>query len=155
MVRVRALLLLALAACGPGGEGPGDGADCGGVACLSELVVRVSRRVPWSEAEARLIVEVSGRTITCVLPAFLDDPVPDPPCDDATMQLGSTYVDGVLQEAELTVGGLLDGGEVRVVVETDDAVLLDEIATPDWTRARPNGPDCPPVCWTGEVEITW
>jgi hypothetical protein len=44
--------------------------------------------------------------------------------------------------------------ELRIVQSVDGVVLLDQSLSPTYKLARPNGPDCEPVCQQASVALT-
>ncbi|MCK6505133.1 hypothetical protein L6R53_17330 [Myxococcota bacterium] len=115
---------------------------CTQVGCQSELVLVVVGPDDVSEVSGLVTVGGQGFVVDC-----------EGKSDPAVSCEGDRLV--------LTIADELGGGEVQWSLSSDGrdsgggggGYAGDGTVTPDWAVHQPNGEECPPTCYTAEVEV--
>ncbi len=116
--------------------------SCTQIGCLSELVVVVQGPDDVSEVSGMLTVGGQDFVVDC-------EGTSDPALSCEGSRLVLALADG------------LGGGEVRWTLSSDGrdsgggggGYAGEGTVTPDWQVSQPNGEDCPPTCYTGEITV--
>lgn len=121
------LLLLSLAACDLGGT------SCTEIGCINQLTLHVTYEDGSPATDANGTVTVGGTTVTF---------------DCAAPDTGVSCSNG-----DVTFSFSGDGGDIDYEVHTQGFVAADQAAPVDWSTSTPNGADCPPTCYFGELDV--
>lgn len=125
--------------------------NCTQIACGDEL--RVTLLSPLGGfAEGEYVVTVSSPdnpSVSCAF-TFTYDACQPPFCSLGGDRCNASYFPSpdriVLSSLPFRLG------TVQVTVEIDGAFVAGPYLEPVYARSQPNGPLCPPVCWTADVE---
>ena len=135
------VVVAVVSACSPGG--PTGIGSCNQAGCSSAVSF---------DADAGLFVEGSDYLVeVCVDGECTETQFSAygaPPVTDDTLPRVRTY------GAMLPDGDYAGADEVRLTITTTDGEPVAEALVPaEFERMRPNGPDCPPICWTMYVAL--
>lgn len=124
---------------------------CTEIGCHDEL--RASLRAPAGGFVAGdydvTVTPSPGPPATCSFTLTLGGPCPYSIC----LQGGASCGAVVVAADEILVPLPYAEGTVQVTVEIDGKDAGGGMLEPSLTRSQPNGPLCPPVCWTAAVEV--
>jgi hypothetical protein len=123
---------------------------CTEIGCADEL--RVTVRAPAGGFAAGdydvTVAPTSGAPLTCSFAVTLGGPCPHSVCVQGASCIAFVpAADAIEVSFPFTTTGVL------VTVEIDGKTEASAAVEPSLTRSQPNGPLCPPVCWTGGVEV--
>jgi len=132
---VPALTILLCSAC-TGSVPPEQPGMCTLMGCIDSLTIRMAGSVP-AEFQVQLEFEDRIQTIECGMESRLGDSAS--PDDSSCMQSVVVFWNAAPEEARIRISG--------------DGIVYEETIHPGYNLNQPNGPDCLPICRSGEATV--
>lgn len=124
---------------------PQSPAGCTEIGCVSGFRVTLSAS-SWKAGKYDVVVVADGVTTTCSASLPLTS-TSTADCTGPGVQLGlSGSMLPAAQQSLSEIALTATPKSVKITVSRDGAELATKSFTPAYTTARPNGPDCEPVC---------
>lgn len=123
---------------------------CTAIGCDSNVTFELPVDLVAERAyDVRACVDAVCRSATLEVPAPDDGPFTGTTANDLTLMVDADAI-----TLALPVDDWQGQHRVSIVVRSAAGDVITEGASdPEFTAARPNGPDCPPTCWRATVVV--